>query len=205
MTVTTICVLTVAALACLWDLKSARIPNWLTFSAAALALAFHSVAPQGQGLGMALRGLAVGLAVFFPVFALRAMGAGDVKLLAALGAWLGAATVFWVAVYTSVAGGVLAIVVMLARGYLMQGLRNIRTLIQFWWLAGIKPLPAVSLDDPNTLRLPYARANCRWSDGDVMAALRAENMRNALKRVRADRSAAPKSSKWRSFCRCSFW
>ena len=56
-------------------------------------------------------GLFVGLAVFFPLFALGAMGAGDVKLMAAVGAWIGAKPILYVALYGSVAGGVLALVV----------------------------------------------------------------------------------------------
>ena len=156
MNVVTFYVLVVAIIACASDLKTARIPNWLTFSAAFVALAFHTVSTQGQGLGVATFGLVTGLAVFFPVFALRAMGAGDVKLLAALGAWIGPGPVLWVAIYTAIAGGVLAVVVMLWRGYLRQGLSNIRALLKFWSLVGIKPLPEVSLDSPHSLRLPYA-------------------------------------------------
>jgi prepilin peptidase CpaA len=156
MSVVTFYVLGVAAIACASDLKSARIPNWLTFSAAIVGLCFHTFSAHGQGLGSAALGLVIGLALFFPVFALRAMGAGDVKLLAALGAWIGPAAIGWVALYTAIAGGVLALVVMVWRGYLRQGLSNIRTLLKFWSLVGLKPLPEVSLDSPNTLRLPYA-------------------------------------------------
>ena len=156
MTVVTFYVLVVAAIACVFDLTSTRIPNWLTFSAAFVALVFHAVSAQGLGLGTALLGLAVGLALFFPIFALRAMGAGDVKLMATLGAWLGAGMVVWVAIYASIAGGVLALVVMAARGYLRQGFRNIRSLLMFWRVNGIRPLPDVSLDSPSSVRLPYA-------------------------------------------------
>lgn len=152
----TISVVTVVALACLWDVTRARIPNWLTFTAAAAAMAFHALAPQGHGAGAAVAGLVLGLAVFFPLFALRAMGAGDIKLLAALGAWLGWSDVLWVAVYASMTGGVLALVVMIVRGHLRQGLQNIQSLLTFWWLSGLKPLPSVSLDDPRAVRLPYA-------------------------------------------------
>jgi prepilin peptidase CpaA len=152
----TVCVVTVAALACVWDLTSNRIPNWLTFTAAAAAVAFHTLAPQGQGSSAAIAGLALGLVIFFPLFALRAMGAGDVKLLAALGAWLGWSDVLWVAVYASVAGGVLALAVMVVRGHLRRGFQNLQSLLTFWWLSGIKPLPEVSLDDPRAVRLPYA-------------------------------------------------
>ena len=156
MSVVTICALTVAAIACVWDLKSARIPNWLTFTAAAVAIVFHTFAPEGSGLGVAARGLVIGLAVFFPVFALRAMGAGDIKLLGALGAWLGGKAVLFVAIYASIAGAVLALIVMAARGYLREGLTNIKALVMFWWVEGLKPVPALTLDAPNSVRLPYA-------------------------------------------------
>lgn len=156
LSVASVCALAVAAIACATDLRSARIPNWLTFAAAAGGLAFHTVSPQGMGLGSAVMGLLVGLAVFFPFFVLRAMGAGDVKLLAALGAWLGVGPVLWVALYTSIAGGAFAIVISLAKGYLGQALRNIWALIAFWRVVGIRPLPSVSLDSPHAVRLPYA-------------------------------------------------
>ena len=102
--------LTVIA-ACVSDVSTSRIPNVLTFAAAALALVFHASAPGGLGFTHAGLGLIVGLAVFFPLFALGAMGAGDVKLMAAIGAWIGWKSMVFVALYGSVAGGVLALVV----------------------------------------------------------------------------------------------
>jgi prepilin peptidase CpaA len=148
--------LIVAALACVTDLRSARIPNLLTLSAIAAALAFHALAPTGVGLAAAGLGLLVGLIVFFPFFALGAMGAGDVKLTAALGAWLGWHAAINVALYGALAGGVLAIVVALWHGYLRTALRNLQTLLSHWWLMGVQPLPELTLDQGKGLRLPYA-------------------------------------------------
>ncbi len=68
--------LVVAGVACLSDLRHARIPNLLTFGAVAAALLFHLLAPQGSGASFVFAGLAAGLLVFFPFFALGAMGAG---------------------------------------------------------------------------------------------------------------------------------
>ena len=146
--------LAIVASAC--DLKSARIPNWLTFGAAALAVLFHAVAPGGSGLGTAVAGMGVGLLVFFPIFALGAMGAGDVKLLAALGAWVGWYPVIYVALYGSIAGGVLGILYALSRGYLGQALHNIQRLLAYWSVVGLKPLPALTLQSSTALRMPYA-------------------------------------------------
>jgi len=76
-------------LACFTDLRTRRIPNVLTFSAAAGALLFHLATGGWSAAGSSLAGLFLGALLFFPMFALRGMGAGDVKLLAAIGAWLG--------------------------------------------------------------------------------------------------------------------
>jgi prepilin peptidase CpaA len=148
--------LAIGAVACFTDLRQARIPNALTFGAAAAGLAFHLLAPQGSGFALAGAGMLAGLLVFFPFFALGAMGAGDVKLMAAIGVWVGWQPALNVALYGALAGGVLAIVVAMWQGYLRQALRNIRALLSYWRLEGIKPLPELTLEAGKGLRLPYA-------------------------------------------------
>jgi prepilin peptidase CpaA len=150
-------VLTVVA-ACVTDVSRSRIPNVLTFAAAALALVFHSIATGGLGVTHAALGLAVGLAVFFPLFALGAMGAGDVKLMAAIGAWIGWKSIVFVALYGSLAGGILALVFALRRSYLRAALNNIKMLAFYWWVEGVKPLPALTLESTHSMRMPYALA-----------------------------------------------
>lgn len=76
-------------LAALTDLKAHRIPNWLTVPAALLGVAFHSLSPWGWGPTAALYGFAVGFGLLLLPFLLGGGGMGDVKLLAALGTWLG--------------------------------------------------------------------------------------------------------------------
>lgn len=142
--------------ACVSDVSTSKIPNVLTFAAAALAVVFHVASPAGLGLTHAGLGLAVGLAVFFPLFALGAMGAGDVKLMAALGAWVGWQPVIFVALYGSLAGGALALVVAARSRYLKQAFRNIKMLGMYWWVSGVKPLPELTLESKDSVRLPYA-------------------------------------------------
>lgn len=144
--------------ACVFDIKSSRIPNALTFSAVAGALIFHTIAPSGAGVWVGLAGLAVGLAVFFPMFALGAMGAGDVKLMAAVGAWIGWKAIVLVALYASLAGGILGLIVALRGNYLFQALRNVKMLFAYWWVAGVKPFPALTLESKHSVRMPYALA-----------------------------------------------
>lgn len=148
--------LAVGLFACVSDLRSRRIPNALTFGAAAAAIGAHTMASGWEGFRFAGLGWVVGLALFMPFFLLRGMGGGDVKLLAALGAWLGARDVFWLAIYGSIAGGAMAVTVALAHGYLRTAFRNVGTLVQFWWLAGPRPMPGVTLERGDGPRLAYA-------------------------------------------------
>ena len=147
---------TLLALACVTDLRTRRIPNVLTFSASAGAVLFHLATGGWQAAGWSIVGLFVGALLFLPMFALRGMGAGDVKLLAAVGAWLGPGQVAVVALATSLAGGVMAVVVALAYGYLRKALTNIYLLLAHWRVMGVSPLPAVTLERASGPRLAYA-------------------------------------------------
>jgi prepilin peptidase CpaA len=150
--------LLIAAVACITDLRSRRIPNWLTFGGAAGAVGFFLVAQGSSGLLRALGGWAIGLAMFLPLFILRGIGGGDVKLVAALGAWVGPMSALWLALYAAIAGGPLALGVALFRGYARQALENLWGLIGYWRLAGLRPHPGLTLDTApaSAPRLPYA-------------------------------------------------
>jgi prepilin peptidase CpaA len=148
--------LLVGAAACITDFRSRRIPNTLTFGASAAAVVFWAISGGLTGLGFSLAGWLVGCLLFLPWFLLRGMGAGDVKLLAALGAWVGPGTALWIALYAGIAGGVLAIVVTLAAGYLGTMVRNVWGLLMFWRVAGVQPHPDLTLATAAGPRLPYA-------------------------------------------------
>jgi prepilin peptidase CpaA len=150
--------LAVAAVGCATDLKSGRIPNLLTLGAAAGAFGFFLVRDGWPGLGWSIGGWAVGLAMFLPFFLLGGLGGGDVKLLAALGAWVGPASAVWLALYAAIAGGPLAIVVALSRGYAKQAFANLWGLLGYWRLAGVRPHPGLTLEAAaaHRPRLPYA-------------------------------------------------
>src|SRR4029453_1349383 len=116
------------AVACLSDLRTRRIPNVLTMSAAAGAVLFHLATAGWAAAGWRGAGLFLGAVLFFPMFVLRGMGAGDVKLLAAIGAWLGPGQVAIVALATSIAGGLIALIVARAPGYPRTALDNLSPL-----------------------------------------------------------------------------
>jgi prepilin peptidase CpaA len=151
-----IAALGVALLACVFDLRTRRIPNVLTFGSALVALSVHGAVDGVGGLLTSLGGWATGIAIFLPFYLLRGLGAGDVKLLGALGAWLGPLLAMWTGLWGSIAGGVLSLIVAVAHGYVRQAGANLSLLLMHWRVAGLTPLPAVSLDADRGPRLAYA-------------------------------------------------
>lgn len=95
-----------------FDLRSSRIPNWLTFPAMGFALAGHAWFGGMNGALFSLAGLATGLGLFFLIYLVGGIGAGDVKLMAAIGGFVGVYGVLscgWLAI---IVGGVYAIAAM---------------------------------------------------------------------------------------------
>lgn len=138
------------------DVTTRRVPNALTIGAAAAGLAAQAIAGGAAGLGMAAAGCATGLALLLPWFALGGMGGGDVKLLAAFGAWLGPAGTTWAAFYAALLGGVLALVVAARHGYLRRAFGNLGAMLLQWRLTGVRPIPRLTLADADAPRLAYA-------------------------------------------------
>jgi len=168
-------ILCMAALAVLltiavwFDLRERRIPNALVASGILFGLAVQTLAPQGAGLFafwwgslgvlQALLGLAAGLGLFMPLYLLRAVGAGDVKLLAMVGVWLGPQMLLGATVLTLLAGGVMAIVVMLASRSSRQVLTNVRVMLTTALVgAQAGKLAPFDAPAPGGARLPYALA-----------------------------------------------
>jgi prepilin peptidase CpaA len=151
-----IIVVAIGIVACITDVRSRKIPNLLTFGAALCGILFHSALSGWPGLVTAAGGWAIGVALFLPFFLLRGMGAGDVKLLAALGAWLGPMQTIWLALFTSIAGGVMALIVALSTGYLRTTFRNIGSMLLYWYVAGPRPVPEQTLERSGSPRLAYA-------------------------------------------------
>jgi prepilin peptidase CpaA len=110
-------VLAVGALvATVTDIRTRRIPNVLTAALSGLGLAMAATGTSGISPGAALAGCALGLMLMMPGYLLGATGAGDVKLMASIGAILGPALVITAFLFTAIAGGVLALAVATQRG-----------------------------------------------------------------------------------------
>jgi prepilin peptidase CpaA len=118
--------LLLVSIAAVNDLATRRIPNRLLLAGLAGALILHLASGEpGPALLGAFAGLGLGLAVFLPFYMMRGMAAGDVKLMAVVGAFTGPGIAFEIAVLTWCAGGVMALAVVLARGRMRLALGNI--------------------------------------------------------------------------------
>lgn len=131
-------VLIAALLVAAWsDIKTGRIPNELVFSGMAVALAYYALNPvRDTGLLWSLQGLGAGLALLLPFYLMRILGAGDVKLMAMTGAFLGFPDTLWALLATFVAGGVLSIVFALRSGSLRRLFANLTLMAQGAALGG---------------------------------------------------------------------
>ncbi|HVA47603.1 MAG TPA: prepilin peptidase [Pirellulales bacterium] len=89
-----------------WKLK---VPNWLTFPFIVSGWVYCGAAGGWEGLAHSLLGTAAGLGVLLPLYAIGGMGAGDVKLLAGVGAWVGATVTLYAFCLSAVVGGVIAV------------------------------------------------------------------------------------------------
>jgi prepilin peptidase CpaA len=145
----------VALAACLCDLHRRRIPNRLTFGAALVALLAVPLS-GAMSLETTTEGWLLGLVLWMPVYALGGMGAGDVKLLAAIGAWLGPLGVFEAALYTAIVGGILALAVALAKGCVGRTFANVWLLLTHLRVVGLRPDLQLTLDTSISPRLAYA-------------------------------------------------
>lgn len=105
-------VLIVAALIDGWKLK---VPNWITFPLVISGLIYSTIYFGWEGLAWSLAGTAVGLLLLLPAYAIGGMGAGDVKLLAGVGAWVWATTTLYAFCVSAIAGGVIAVIMVLWR------------------------------------------------------------------------------------------
>ena len=113
---TGLCVLALVIAAAAFDLHSRRIPNVLVLLGLIAAVPVQWIVHGGAaGLWLGLQGLATGVAVMLPFYLLRAFGAGDAKLMGAIGAFVGPSAVLLIALATFVVGGLWALMLVVQR------------------------------------------------------------------------------------------
>jgi prepilin peptidase CpaA len=147
-----------AIIGAVYDVRSRRVPNFVTLPAIYLGLILHFALGGWRQLGSAAAaGLICGL-IFLVFYLAGGMGAGDVKLMTAVACIAGFSFIGQLLILTSLAGGVMAIVLALYRGKLKNTLFNICSLALHHKSAGLTPHPKFNIGNANTLRLPYALA-----------------------------------------------
>jgi prepilin peptidase CpaA len=108
-----------------YDVRYRRIPNWLTVTGVLTGFAINAFYQGFSGLGFALKGFLLGFGVYVVLYALHAMGAGDVKLMAAVGAIVGWENWFGIFILTAVFGGIMSLILVASRGRVKKTLFNV--------------------------------------------------------------------------------
>lgn len=148
-----VCVFIVAA-GTITDLFFRRIPNWITMPAVIVALIYYGLVDGwADGIQYSMTGLAVGCALLFPVFAMGGMGGGDVKLLGALGAWLGSLDALNIFLFSAWAGALGAIIIMAKNKTLVSTMKKLWGAMVCFQVAGRMCKPR-----PSGATMPYALA-----------------------------------------------
>lgn len=150
--------LALTILAALLDWRSRRIPNWLTVPGLLSGVAVHALIAGWHGALFALEGAGLALILLLPLVALRALGAGDWKLMGAVGAFVGWQMFLFVLLGSIFASGIMAIVQVYRTGRVMETLKNMVTLVRGFFTFGLKKNPQISLDNPRLLKLPFGVA-----------------------------------------------
>ena len=147
----------VAGAGCI-DGKTRRIPNWLTVSGFVTGVAVHLIFGGWWGGLMALEGVGVGLLTLLPLVLLRALGAGDWKLMGAMGAFLGPGMLWFVLFASVMVAGIMAVISMIRAKRVRETLRGVGLLIMGFLTFGFRSHPEISLDNPDALKLPFGVA-----------------------------------------------
>ncbi|MBI1899001.1 MAG: prepilin peptidase [Acidobacteria bacterium] len=142
------------------DWRSRRIPNWLVAPALAAGFAVNGILFGWGGLAEAAKGAGVAMLVYIPLYLIRAMGGGDVKLMLAVGSLAGPRHWLVIFVLTAILGGVIAILVLATRGAVRNALRNVWHIVASLVLlrAPYTSKPELDIADPKAITLPHGVA-----------------------------------------------
>ncbi|WLG89111.1 A24 family peptidase [Pseudomonas cucumis] len=150
--VSTVVLLGLLGVAVVSDLLRHRIPNMLVLLGIALGLAGQTYSGGVSGLGDSLLGMLICFGLFLPMYAVGGMAAGDVKLMAMVGTFLGFHFALWAAMFSLLAGGVCGFLIVLVRGQLFQ------TVGRYWLILKAHAYQAPSSDEVAGKPFPYSIA-----------------------------------------------
>jgi prepilin peptidase CpaA len=145
-------------LAALFDWRTRKIPNWLTVSGMIAGIVLRLDVSGWPGAKAALEGIGLALALLLPLVLLRALGAGDWKLMGAVGAFMGPVLFLFILFGSIFASGLMSAVQTIKTKRVKETLRNILELVRGFVVFGFQPNPNISLDNPKLLKIPFGIA-----------------------------------------------
>ena len=148
----------VLAVATFTDLRSRRIPNWLVLPFMGAGIIVTAWLHGWPGIGQSLGGLGLGLLLFGILAWMGGMGMGDVKLCAAIGAWIGPQQLLFALVVTGVVGGIMAVSWAAFGGFLGELFTGTGKMVLGWGKQGLRGNSEMSLANPKARKMPYAPA-----------------------------------------------
>ena len=146
-----------AVIAGFTDLRSRRIPNWLTVSGLVVGIAVRAFFQGWYGVKTSLLGVVLGLGLLLPFVLLRSLGAGDWKLAGAIGAFAGPTMLMDLLIGSIFVAGVMAAALVIYKGRVRETVRNIGHILVSLVTFRL-PGARVSLDNPDALKVPYGVA-----------------------------------------------
>jgi prepilin peptidase CpaA len=145
------------ASAAFYDVRTRKIPNWLNLSGLVLGLGLNTLLLHAHGIVVALLGLGLSLLIYIPLYLVRGMGAGDVKLMAAVGSIAGPQNWLIIFLVTALLGGIAAFALVFCKRRLPETLANLSTIIGEL-LRGKAPFrkdPELDMRSQRSLGLPH--------------------------------------------------
>ena len=146
------------AVATITDIRSRRIPNWLVFPFLLSGIVVSAWVGGWHGLWQSLGGLGLGALVYGFLSLLGGMGMGDVKLCAAIGAWIWWQQLLFALVMIAIIGGIMALAWAIFGGFLGEMFSGAGDLLFGWRKRGMRPPPDLVLSNPKARKMPYAPA-----------------------------------------------
>jgi Flp pilus assembly protein protease CpaA len=140
------------------DWRTRKIPNWLTVPGFSAGLCIHGVLGGWRGALTSLEGTGLALLILLPMVLVRGLGAGDWKLMGAVGAMLGPLAFLVFLFVSALVAGALAVVTVIYTGQIRATARNMFVLVQGFFIFGWRGNPTLTIDNPGLLKLPFGVA-----------------------------------------------
>jgi len=151
-------VLALTAIAAALDWRTRKIPNWLTVPGIFAGITLRSLISGWPGARASLEGAGLALVLILPLVLLRALGAGDWKLMGAVGAFVGPVLLLFILFGSIFGAGLMSTFHIIKTRRVKETFGNIVELVRGFLAFGFQPNPSISLDNPKLLKIPFGIA-----------------------------------------------